>query len=79
MWTGIAVQNIDRQTCARPRDRPVEGVVIVSVEHGSPGEVAGVKTGDIINRLGSRRSLIRTPTSTVSSLIISWAIRCTWT
>jgi S1-C subfamily serine protease len=28
---------------------------VVSVERGSPGEVAGVKVGDIVNLLGNRR------------------------
>ncbi|MBN2037813.1 MAG: trypsin-like peptidase domain-containing protein [Chitinispirillaceae bacterium] len=55
VWTGIAVQNIDRSIAlALGRDR-AEGVVVVSVEQGSPGAASGVKTGDIIHLLGSRR------------------------
>jgi serine protease Do len=55
VWTGIAVQNITRALAlALGHDRD-EGVVIASVERKSPGEAAGVKPGDIIDRLGSRR------------------------
>ena len=52
--TGITVQNIDRQTALSLGIDKVEGVIVVSVQRGSPGEIAGVKAGDIINRLGSR-------------------------
>ena len=55
MWTGIAVQNLDRSLARAFGNTRDEGVVIASVEHKSPGEAAGVKTGDIISRLGSRR------------------------
>jgi len=55
VWTGIAVQNIDRtQAQALGSDR-AEGVAIMSVEPKSPGETAGVRKGDIIGELGSRR------------------------
>jgi serine protease Do len=52
--TGIAVQNIDRSIALALGYSKAEGVVIVSVERGSPGETAGVKTGDIILQLGHR-------------------------
>ncbi|MGA2505994.1 MAG: trypsin-like peptidase domain-containing protein [Chitinispirillaceae bacterium] len=55
VWTGIAVQNLDRSLARAFGTARDEGVVIASVEHKSPGEAAGVKTGDIISRLGSRR------------------------
>ena len=48
------MQNIDRQTALSLGIDKVEGVIVVSVQRGSPGEIAGVKAGDIINRLGSR-------------------------
>jgi serine protease Do len=54
VWTGIAVQNLDRSSALALGYDRVEGVVIVSVEHGSPGETAGVKSGDIIQQIGSR-------------------------
>jgi serine protease Do len=54
VWTGIAVQNIDRSLArALGTDRD-EGVVIVSVEPKSPGADAGVRKGDIIAELGRR-------------------------
>jgi serine protease Do len=55
IWTGIAVQNIDRSIALALGYDQAEGVVVVSVERGSPGESAGVKAGDIINQLGNRR------------------------
>ena len=55
VWTGIAVQNIDRAIALALGYDKTEGVAVVSVERGSPGEVAGVKVGDIINLLGNRR------------------------
>jgi serine protease Do len=55
VWTGIAVQNIDRAIALALGFDRAEGVAVVSVERGSPGEVAGVKVGDIVNLLGNRR------------------------
>jgi serine protease Do len=55
VWTGIAVQNVDRPVAHALGYNRDEGVVIASVEHKSPGEAAGVKTGDIISQLGNRR------------------------
>jgi serine protease Do len=57
VWTGIAVQNIDRAVALALGYDRAEGVAVVSVERASPGEVAGVKTGDIISQLGDRRVL----------------------
>jgi serine protease Do len=54
VWTGIAVQNLDRASALALGYDRTEGVVIVSVERGSPGEAAGVKPGDIIRQIGSR-------------------------
>jgi serine protease Do len=55
VWTGIAVQNIDRSLAGAFGADRAEGVVIVSVEPKSPGETAGVRRGDIIGDLGRRR------------------------
>ncbi|MBN2188813.1 MAG: trypsin-like peptidase domain-containing protein [Chitinispirillaceae bacterium] len=57
VWTGIAVQNIDRSIALALGYDRVEGVAVVNVERGSPGEIAGVTAGDIVNQLGSRRIL----------------------
>ena len=54
VWTGIAVQNLDRSAALALGYDRAEGVVIMSVERGSPGETAGVKSGDIIQQIGSR-------------------------
>lgn len=55
IWTGIAVQNIDRSIAQALGYDKTDGVVIASVEPKSPGSVAGVRSGDIIGRLGNRR------------------------
>ncbi len=55
VWTGIAVQNIDRSLALALGNEKAEGVVIASVEPKSPGSASGVKSGDIIGQLGSRR------------------------
>lgn len=55
VWTGIAVQNIDRSLAQALGSERAEGVVIVSVEPKSPGAVTGVSRGDIIAELGRRR------------------------
>jgi serine protease Do len=54
VWTGIAVQNLDRAAAVALGYDRTEGVVVVSVEHGSPGETAGVKPGDLIQQIGTR-------------------------
>jgi serine protease Do len=55
VWTGIAVQNIDRSIALALGYDRADGVAVVSVERGSPGESAGVNAGDIVNLLGNRR------------------------
>ena len=55
VWTGIAVQNIDRTLARALGSDLTEGVAVVSVEPKSPGAAAGVARGDIIAELGRRR------------------------
>jgi serine protease Do len=55
VWTGIAVQNIDRSLAQAIGSDRTEGVAVVSVEPKSPGATAGVARGDIIADLGRRR------------------------
>ncbi len=54
VWTGISVQNLNRSVALALGYDTIEGVVIVSVKDNSPGEIAGLKTGDIIKRMGNR-------------------------
>ncbi|MFP4012603.1 MAG: S1C family serine protease [Chitinispirillaceae bacterium] len=54
VWTGISVQNINRSVAQALGYDGVEGVVVVSVQPGSPGEKAGLKPGDVIRRMGNR-------------------------
>jgi serine protease Do len=55
VWTGIAVQNIDRAVALALGYDRAEGVAVVSVERASPGALAGIRTGDVIEALGARR------------------------
>jgi serine protease Do len=55
VWTGIAVQNIDRSIAQALGIDHAEGVVVVSVEPKSPGAAAGIRRDDIIDELGNRR------------------------
>lgn len=54
VWTGISVQNLNRSVAQALGYDGMEGVVVVSVQPGSPGEDAGLKPGDIIRRMGKR-------------------------
>ncbi len=55
IWTGIAVQNIDHSIASALGVNRSSGVVVVSVEQGSPGNIAGARAGDIIDQIGNRR------------------------
>jgi serine protease Do len=54
LWTGISVQDINRSLALALGYDGTEGVVIVSVQPGSPGDKAGLKTGDVIKQMGNR-------------------------
>jgi serine protease Do len=54
LWTGISVQDVNRSLALALGYDGTEGVVIVSVQPGSPGDKAGLKTGDIIKQMGNR-------------------------
>jgi len=54
VWTGISVKNLNRSVAQTLNYDSVEGVVVASVQPGSPGEEAGLKPGDIIRKMGSR-------------------------
>ncbi len=57
VWTGITVQNLDRSTALAFGYEKTEGVLITDIQKGSPGDVAGLRQGDIIVRIGKRRIL----------------------
>lgn len=54
IWTGISVQDLNRSIALSLGYSGIDGVAIVSIQAGSPGEKAGLHTGDIITRMGNR-------------------------
>ncbi len=54
VWTGISVQDLNRSIAIALDYESTDGVVIVSVQPGSPGEKAGLKPGDILKKMGNR-------------------------
>ncbi len=54
VWTGISVQDLNKSIALALDYESTDGVVIVSVQPGSPGEKAGLKPGDIIKKMGTR-------------------------
>ncbi|MBN1308816.1 MAG: trypsin-like peptidase domain-containing protein [Chitinispirillaceae bacterium] len=54
VWTGISVQDLNRAVALALGYDGLDGVAVVSVQPGSPGERAGLRTGDIIRRMGNR-------------------------
>jgi serine protease Do len=54
VWTGISVQDLNRAVALALGYNGLDGVAVVSVQPGSPGEKAGLRTGDIIQRMGNR-------------------------
>jgi Do/DeqQ family serine protease len=53
-WIGIIVQNIDASLANYLKVPPKSGVLVKSVENGSPAAKAGARAGDIIVRLDNR-------------------------
>lgn len=54
VWTGISVQDLNRSMALSLGYNSVEGVVVVSIQPGSPGQKAGLREGDIIVQMGNR-------------------------
>ncbi|MBD3357984.1 MAG: PDZ domain-containing protein [Chitinivibrionales bacterium] len=54
IWTGIAAQDLDRAIALALGYNRTQGVVVVSVEEGSPGAEAGLRKGDVIVEMGDR-------------------------
>ncbi len=54
VYTGISVQDLNRSIALALGYEKTEGVVISDVNKGSPGEIAGLKRGDIVLHMGDR-------------------------
>jgi serine protease Do len=54
-WLGISVQDFSPEVAAEFHLPPARGVVVSGVMDGSPGARAGLRTGDIIVRMDSRK------------------------
>ncbi len=55
VWTGIKVRNLSRSLALSLGYGGTAGVVVAAVEQGSPGDKAGLREGDVIVRMGTRR------------------------
>jgi serine protease Do len=54
VWTGISVQDMNRSVALSMGLNSTDGVVVVDVQPGSPGNNAGLQKSDIITRMGNR-------------------------
>jgi len=54
VWTGISVQDLNRAVALALGYDGLDGVAIVGVQPGSPGERAGLRVGDVIQKMGDR-------------------------
>jgi serine protease Do len=55
IYTGISVQDLNQSIALALGYERSEGVVISDINRGSPGDIAGLKRGDIVLQMGSRR------------------------
>ena len=55
IYTGISVQDLNRSIALALGYEKSDGVVISDINKGSPGEIAGLKRGDIVLQMGTRR------------------------
>jgi serine protease Do len=54
-WLGVGIQDLDPDLASAMHAPTTQGVLVTDLEPGSPGEVAGLVRGDIIERFGSER------------------------
>ncbi len=52
-WLGVKLQTLDEDLARYFHVKPTAGVLIVSVDEGSPAERAGLKAGDILTQIAS--------------------------
>ncbi len=55
-WIGVRLEDLDEREASRRKLTPFEGVLVYSVESGSPAAVAGLVSGDVIQRVGSEKA-----------------------
>ena len=54
-WIGVTVQNIDEKLARYLKIRAKKGVIVTSVEPGSPAQRAGIQEGDIVLVMGGQK------------------------
>jgi serine protease Do len=55
VWVGVRIQEIPAALAESLELDGTEGVIVASVDEGSPADVAGLKRGDVIERIGGSR------------------------
>ena len=55
VWVGIRIQEIPAALAESLELESTDGVIVASVEEGSPADVAGLQRGDVILRIGRER------------------------
>jgi S1-C subfamily serine protease len=54
-WIGLRIQNIDNNIAQYYKLESTQGVIVVSVEKGSPADDAGIKSEDIIQEVNGEK------------------------
>jgi serine protease Do len=55
VWVGVRIQEIPAALAESLELDGTEGVIVASVEDGSPADLSGLKRGDVIERIGGSR------------------------
>ncbi|WP_230873403.1 MULTISPECIES: Do family serine endopeptidase [Commensalibacter] len=53
-WIGVRIQEINESIASSLNVKPFQGALVVKIEKGSPADKAGLKSGDIIEKINSQ-------------------------